>query len=188
MTENMKKYLKLASENKEVQEKFKKINEEAQKESMEAIIKLADKHDIILTDPDFQAEGEETDTMTDNMKKFFEQVSENKEMQDELGSINAQVNEKIKQSTISLAKEQGLALTEADFAQPESEELSDDELDDVAGGVMLDVAPYMKAIYNAVPGWFNAYKKALFKSVPNIIEKHLPFPLSLLNDMSKMKL
>lgn len=64
--------------------------------------------------------------MTENMKRFVERVSDSGELAEKISSMT-------KDELIALAKELGIVLTEADFAQPAAE-LSDDELDDVAGG------------------------------------------------------
>ena len=64
--------------------------------------------------------------MTENMNKFLELVSQNTE-------LAAKVNVADKNELIAMAKEMGIDLTEADFAQ-QAAELSDDELDAVAGG------------------------------------------------------
>ena len=63
--------------------------------------------------------------MTENMKKFLELVSKNEELGKKLCEAD-------KEAVIAMAKELGIALTNADFAQ--NNELSDDELDAVAGG------------------------------------------------------
>ena len=60
--------------------------------------------------------------MNENLKKFLEKVSEDKALA-----------EKDPAALIPLAKEMGIELTEADLKRP-VEELSDDELDTVAGG------------------------------------------------------
>ena len=64
--------------------------------------------------------------MTENMKKFLELISSNEE-------LVAKLNNASKDEVIALAKEQGVTLTEADF-EAQSAEISDDELDAVAGG------------------------------------------------------
>ena len=64
--------------------------------------------------------------MTENMKKLVELVSQNTE-------LVAKINSGDKDTLIAIAKELGIELTEADFAQ-QATELSDDELDAVAGG------------------------------------------------------
>lgn len=64
--------------------------------------------------------------MTENMKRFVERVSVSNELAEKISSMT-------KDELIALAKELDIVLTEADFAQPAAE-LSDDELDDVAGG------------------------------------------------------
>jgi len=64
--------------------------------------------------------------MTENMKKFLEAVSTNEEMREKLAKVTE------KEEIISRAAELGFELTAADFEQ--NRELSDDELDAVAGG------------------------------------------------------
>ena len=59
------------------------------------------------------------------MKKLLEIVSGNKELAAKIGGM-------AREDIIALARELGVELTEADFAQ--KYELSDDELDAVAGG------------------------------------------------------
>jgi len=63
--------------------------------------------------------------MTENMKKLLEIVSASKELAAKVGGMG-------KEDIIAQAKEVGVELTEADFAQ--KGELSDDELDTVVGG------------------------------------------------------
>ena len=67
--------------------------------------------------------------MSENLKKFMEAVSaEGQEMVEKVNGAD-------KDTLIALAAERGITLTDADFeqAQPDGE-LSDDELDAVAGG------------------------------------------------------
>ena len=64
--------------------------------------------------------------MTENMKKFLEAVSTNEEMQKKLTNVTE------KEEIIARAAELGIELTAADLEQ--KQELSDDELDAVAGG------------------------------------------------------
>ena len=65
--------------------------------------------------------------MNENLKKFLEKVSEDKALAEKVSA------EKDPAALIPLAKEMGIELTEADLKRP-VEELSDDELDTVAGG------------------------------------------------------
>ena len=60
------------------------------------------------------------------MKKFITRISANNELAEKIGSMT-------KDELIALAKELGIGLTEDDFEQP-AVELSNDELDAVAGG------------------------------------------------------
>ena len=64
--------------------------------------------------------------MTQNMKKFLEAVSQRED-------LLAKINNMGKEELLALAKELNVELTEADLVKP-AEELSDDELDTVAGG------------------------------------------------------
>jgi len=64
--------------------------------------------------------------MSENLKKFLETVSANEKLAEKTGRAS-------REELLAMAKELGLALTEEDFLQ-KSGELSDDELDAVAGG------------------------------------------------------
>jgi len=63
--------------------------------------------------------------MTENMKSFLEKVSKDDVLIEKVGTMG-------KEALIAMAKELGIELTAADFEQ--TNELSDDELDAVAGG------------------------------------------------------
>ena len=69
--------------------------------------------------------------MTENMKKFLEMISQDDELAQKCSTMCAK-------EIISLAQEMGITLTAADFENPTVEELSDDELDAVAGGQILN--------------------------------------------------
>ena len=64
--------------------------------------------------------------MTENLQKFLEAVSKNDAMIEKVNKMN-------KDELLAFAKDLGITLTEEDFEKPEKE-LSDDELDAVAGG------------------------------------------------------
>ena len=67
--------------------------------------------------------------MTDNMKKFLEEVSKDKELIEKLSKAETP------EAVIALAKEIGFELTAEDLKSKETiSEISDDELEDVAGG------------------------------------------------------
>ena len=68
--------------------------------------------------------------MTENLKKFLEALSGNAELIEKVN--NAKSGEEIAE----LAKTLGFSLTEEDFKAPEGE-VSDDELEGVAGGLVL---------------------------------------------------
>jgi predicted ribosomally synthesized peptide with nif11-like leader len=73
--------------------------------------------------------------MTENMKAFLEKVSADEALAEKAKALSGIQDEKEAiAATIQLAEEAGCILTEADFVRP-SGELSDDELDGVAGGV-----------------------------------------------------
>lgn len=65
--------------------------------------------------------------MNENLKKFLEKVSEDKALAEKVSA------EKDPAALFALAKEMGFELTEDDLKKP-VEEISDDELDAVAGG------------------------------------------------------
>ena len=67
--------------------------------------------------------------MTDNMKKFLEVASQDKEFIEKLNKAETP------EAVVALAEEKGFTLTEEDLKQePVSGEISDTELDAVAGG------------------------------------------------------
>ena len=75
--------------------------------------------------------------MSENLKKFLDLIGSDKELEAKALACNELGEEKGKEALNALAKENGIELTEADFAKkekPSSCELSDDELDAVAGG------------------------------------------------------
>ena len=72
--------------------------------------------------------------MTENMKNWLEVVSKDKALQEKLMKLKDEAPEHQKATVTRMAKEKGIVLTTEDFASAESEELSDDELDAVAGG------------------------------------------------------
>jgi predicted ribosomally synthesized peptide with nif11-like leader len=73
--------------------------------------------------------------MSENLKKFLELITSDKELEKKALACNDLGEEKGKLAMIELAKENGIDLTEADFEKKEATgELSDDELDAVAGG------------------------------------------------------
>jgi len=71
--------------------------------------------------------------MTENMQKFLEFVQQDEVLMEKLSALREAEPEEAKEQVIGLAKEKGLTLTAADFAAPEGE-LSDDELENAAGG------------------------------------------------------
>jgi len=71
--------------------------------------------------------------MTENMQKFLELVQQDEALMARLSALREAEPEEAKEQVIGLAKEKGLTLTAADFAAPEGE-LSDDELENAAGG------------------------------------------------------
>ncbi len=73
--------------------------------------------------------------MTENMKKFLELISKDEDLKQKALALNDMEHKEAVSAGISLAKELGIELSEADFDNEESgDELKDDELDAVAGG------------------------------------------------------
>ncbi|MGN0154816.1 MAG: Nif11-like leader peptide family RiPP precursor [Lachnospiraceae bacterium] len=73
--------------------------------------------------------------MSENLKKFLELVSKDETLKQKVLACNEMEKEDAIRTSIALAKEVGIELTETDFAKKESDsEMSDDELDAVVGG------------------------------------------------------
>ena len=70
--------------------------------------------------------------MTENLKKFLEAVSKDEALQAKVNALESN-KETVMADIIALAKELGIELTEADFAQPDGE-ISEDELETINGG------------------------------------------------------
>ena len=75
--------------------------------------------------------------MTDNAKKFAEAVSKNEAMKKELETLGK--NDVA--AVIKVAAKHGFTLTEEDFKAADMNEMNEDELEAVAGGVC--VCPYV---------------------------------------------
>ena len=75
--------------------------------------------------------------MNENLKKFLEEASKNEELKAKLAALTDKENavEKI----VEIAKEYGLPLNAADFKPVDGEELSLDQLGQVAGGGFFDI-------------------------------------------------
>ena len=73
--------------------------------------------------------------MNENMKKFLETVSKDAELCKKVSAMN-------KDDLLALAKELGLALAEEDLIKP-AQELEDDDLDTVAGGLDAECVCFM---------------------------------------------
>ena len=73
--------------------------------------------------------------MSENFKKFLEIVSKDEALKQKVLAFKDMEKEDTIRAAIALAKELGIELTEADFSEKEANnELTDDELDAVAGG------------------------------------------------------
>ena len=72
--------------------------------------------------------------MTENAKKWLELVSTDPELQQKTKELQTETIDQQKAKITELARAHGITLTEEDFAIPQDGELSDDELDAVAGG------------------------------------------------------
>lgn len=71
--------------------------------------------------------------MSENLKKFLELIANDPELLEKAKQLKADNPEKTKEIAIAFAKDNGFALTVADFEVPEGV-LSDAELDTIAGG------------------------------------------------------
>ena len=72
--------------------------------------------------------------MTENAKKWLELVSTDPELQQKTKELQTETIDQQKAKITELARAHGITLTEEDFAIPQDGELSDEELDAVAGG------------------------------------------------------
>lgn len=70
--------------------------------------------------------------MNENLKKFLEEASKNEELKARLAALNDR--ETAAEKVIEIAKEYGFTLTAEDLRPADGEELSLDQLDQVAGG------------------------------------------------------
>ena len=73
--------------------------------------------------------------MTEKMKKFYEESSQNEELKEKLMNVDQSSSAEV----IRIAGEYGYELTEEDLNQEENEELSLDELESVSGGGGVDI-------------------------------------------------
>ncbi|WP_035779153.1 Nif11-like leader peptide family RiPP precursor [Butyrivibrio sp. MC2013] len=70
--------------------------------------------------------------MNENLKKFLEEASKNEELKTKLEALTDK--DTATEKAIEIAKEYGFTLTAEDFKETQGAVLSDDELDQVAGG------------------------------------------------------
>ena len=70
--------------------------------------------------------------MNENLKKFLEEASKNEELKTKLEALTDK--DTATEKAIEIAKEYGFTLTTEDFKETHGAEISDDELDQVAGG------------------------------------------------------
>ena len=83
--------------------------------------------------------------MNENLKKFLEEASKNEELKTKLEALTDK--DTATEKAIEIAKEYGFTLTTEDFKETHGAVISDDELDQVAGGACFlggsDRDPYM---------------------------------------------
>lgn len=72
--------------------------------------------------------------MTENMKKYLEIVSKDRQLEEELKEMQQLPVEEQKQALTDHAAKLGVVLEEHDLDLEQSVELSDDELEDISGG------------------------------------------------------
>ena len=70
--------------------------------------------------------------MNENLKKFLEEASKNEELKTKLEALTDK--DTATEKAIEIAKEYGFTLTTEDFKETHGAVISDDELDQVAGG------------------------------------------------------
>lgn len=70
--------------------------------------------------------------MNENLKKFLEEAGKNEELKAKLTALTDKEN--AVEKVVEIAKEYGLSLNAEDFKPVDGEELSLDQLDQVAGG------------------------------------------------------
>ena len=80
--------------------------------------------------------------MNENLKNFLEEASKNEELKARLAALNDR--ETAAEKVIEIAKEYGFTLTAEDLRPADGEELSLDQLDQVAGGASSNIfiCPY----------------------------------------------
>ena len=88
--------------------------------------------------------------MTENLKKFLEAVSKDEALQAKVNALESN-KETAMAGVIALAKELGIELTEADFAQPDGE-ISEDELETINGGGCPTAGTVNNSCYCAAAG------------------------------------
>ena len=88
--------------------------------------------------------------MSENLKKFFESVSKDEVLQEKMKALSVD-RENAVAYIIALAKELGIELTEADFAQPDGE-ISEDELETINGGGCPTAGTVNNSCYCAAAG------------------------------------
>ena len=88
--------------------------------------------------------------MTENLKKFLEAVSKDEALQAKVNALESN-KETAMSGVIALAKELGIELTEADFAQPDGE-ISEDELETINGGGCPTAGTVNNSCYCAAAG------------------------------------
>lgn len=75
--------------------------------------------------------------MTESMKAFLEAVSQDKALQTKLSEVPQLSEAEQRDAILSIASELGIALSKTDFAgvSLSGEELSDEQMEDAAGGI-----------------------------------------------------
>jgi predicted ribosomally synthesized peptide with nif11-like leader len=97
--------------------------------------------------------------MTENMKRFVEEVGKDAALAEALGKVEKP------EELIALAAKKDIVLTAEDLAPEEATgELSDEELEDVAGGAMLLLNPVI-SVLQRFRLWSPATSGTLFNQV-----------------------
>ena len=90
--------------------------------------------------------------MSENLKKFLEEASKNEELKAKLASLTDKEN--AEEKIVEIAKEYGFSLNAEDFKPVDGEELSLDQLDQVAGGGFFDI---LTDTVGAVLNWIDPF-------------------------------
>jgi len=90
--------------------------------------------------------------MTENMKRFMQAVEKDQGLREKLEALKDLPAEEKAKALFALAQEQGIAFVKEDFVTEGGAELTDDELEGAAGGVISTILKSVaeQAIYDEI--------------------------------------